>query len=176
MTASIRHDIGHSGQGASDLDAILLQNSSQLPLSKRNLLVRQMRIDNASHTATAVSKHSKAFHRVSSRQTTMAKQARPRLPIQAPRASRAVAFRPRSLSVIPERCFFSVSCFSTRVALAGKMAGNARNRPPKTGPYRLARSPAAAVIAPPNRKRSAYSYHRVRFTADMSMSILIRLL
>jgi hypothetical protein len=30
--------------------------------------------------------------------------------------------------------FFSVSCFSTSVALAGKMAGKARKRPPKIGP------------------------------------------
>jgi hypothetical protein len=40
--------------------------------------------------------------------------------------------------------------FSIRVALAGKIAGKARNKPPTTGPKRKAISPAMTVIAPPS--------------------------
>src|SRR5215472_12273965 len=51
-----------------------------------------------------------------------------------PRASRAAASRPRVVFAIPALLFFSSSCFSRRVALAGKSAGKARNKPPNTGP------------------------------------------
>jgi hypothetical protein len=46
----------------------------------------------------------------------------------------AAALRPRALSIIPIRLFSPASCFSTSVALAGKIAGNARKKPPRTGP------------------------------------------
>ena len=39
--------------------------------------------------------------------------------------------------------------FDEKVALAGKIAGKARNRPPKIGPKRAAMTPATTVIAPP---------------------------
>jgi hypothetical protein len=62
--------------------------------------------------------------------------------------------------------FFSFTCFSTRVAVAGNIAGNARNKPPITGPYDFAIIPVATVAKPPNRKRKTISYHLVRQSAD----------
>jgi hypothetical protein len=53
------------------------------------------------------------------------------------------------------------------VALAGKIAGNARKSPPSTGPKYLARVLAITVIAPPNAKRTRYSYHFVLASAPM---------
>jgi hypothetical protein len=47
------------------------------------------------------------------------------------------------------------------VALAGKIAGKARNRPPTTGPKRAAIRPATTVIAPPSANLARYSYQRV---------------
>src|SRR6202008_1108596 len=52
-------------------------------------------------------------------------------------------------------------------------AGNARKRPPRTGPKCRASSPATKVMAPPKRKRTAYSYHRVRRKADKFRRTLI---
>jgi hypothetical protein len=60
----------------------------------------------------------------------------------------AAACPPRIVFAIPAFFFFSRPCFSISVALAGKIAGNARKRPPKTGPYFLATSPVRTVIAP----------------------------
>ena len=62
----------------------------------------------------------------------IAKQVSPRFPSAAPRATSAAALQRLPLSIILVRYFFSVSCFSTSIPLAGKMAGKARNRPPKT--------------------------------------------
>jgi len=67
-------------------------------------------------------------------QAAEAKTASATLPIAAPRASKAAASRPRPLVAMPARCFFSFSCFSTNVALAGKIAGKARKAPPTLGP------------------------------------------
>jgi hypothetical protein len=106
-------------------------------------------------------------------QATIAKPMSPRLPMPAPRASRAAAFLPRDVAAMPAARFFSVSCFSTSVELAGKIAGKARNKPPNTGPYRFARIPAMTVIVPPKRNRTAYSYHLVSFRAEMSKEIFI---
>jgi hypothetical protein len=95
------------------------------------------------------------------------------VPIEAPRASKAAARWPRDVFWIPAFLFLSSSCFSTRVALAGKMAGNARKRPPKTGPKCCATNPANNVIDPPKTKRIVYSYHLVRRSADNSKRTLI---
>lgn len=91
----------------------------------------------------------------------------------APRASSAAACRPREVFVIPAFRFFFRSCSSTSVALAGKIAGNARKRPPNTGPNRLASKPAITVMAPPNKNRTPYSYHLVPARADRSTVTLI---
>jgi len=105
-------------------------------------------------------------------QTRKPNKASPRLPKAAPAASSAAAWRPRIEREIPARSFFSFSCFSTRVALAGNIAGNARNNPPKAGPKRLASRPAITVMAPPTRKRTAYSYHLVLRNAEKSKDTL----
>jgi hypothetical protein len=101
-------------------------------------------------------------------QTTIAKNDKPNVPIAAPRASRAAASFPRVVPSFPTFCFFSSSCFATKVTLAGKIAGKARNNPPTTGPKCLATRPVAAVIAPPNKKRTAYSYQRIFRIAEKS--------
>ncbi len=88
------------------------------------------------------------------------------LPIVAPRASKATAFLARLTPFMPARCFFSFSCFSIRVALAGKIAGNARNSPPTTGPYAFATMPVATVARPPKTIRRKTSYHFVCFNAE----------
>src|SRR5579864_2676943 len=89
--------------------------------------------------------------------TRNAKIRSPRLPIAAPAASTLAASLPRAVALSPCSCFFSFSCFSISVALAGKIAGNARNKPPMPGPYFLAISPAMAVMRPPKKNRTASS-------------------
>jgi hypothetical protein len=89
--------------------------------------------------------------------TTIAKHMSPTLPSAAPYASSPAACLPRLVLSIPAFCFFCRSCFSMSVALAGKIAGNARRKPPTTEPCCLATSPARTV-APPKRNRRAYSY------------------
>jgi hypothetical protein len=59
------------------------------------------------------------------------------------------------------------------VALAGKIAGNARKSPPTSGPNFLEMMAAIAEIAPPNTNRAAYSYHLVWRKVDVSKRILI---
>ena len=95
------------------------------------------------------------------RQTSTAKTPRPMLPIADPAASTLTAFAARCVPVIPARSFFCFSCFSIRVALAGNIAGNAKNSPPTTGPNAFAMIPADAVTSPPNKNRTAYSCHFV---------------
>ena len=63
-------------------------------------------------------------------QTTVANPARPMQPSAAPAASSAATSRPGMTPCRPARFFFWVSCFSTSVALAGKIAGKARKRRP----------------------------------------------
>src|SRR6267143_1001995 len=96
-----------------------------------------------------------------SRRMATANAMRPILPIAAPAASRPAASLPRIVLSRRVAVFFCFSCFSTRVALAGKIAGNARNKPSTPGPHLLAINPAATVMAPPNANLRAYSYHLV---------------
>jgi hypothetical protein len=58
-------------------------------------------------------------------------------------------------------------------ALAGKMAGNAKNIPPMPGPNFWTMMPATAVISPPKRNRTAYSYHFVCPRTERSTLICI---
>lgn len=97
----------------------------------------------------------------SSRHISKAKTNSPPLPIAEPAASIPAASFPCRVPRNLLRSFFCFSCFSIRVALAGKIAGKARNSPPMTGPNRLAIRPAKAVISPPKRNRMPYSYHLV---------------
>jgi len=135
---------------------------------KRTLLRRQSAIVTTSHNVRPPRRASPAFHEGNVLHTTIAKQTKPRLPKADPFASSAAAFRPRTLSMMPDFRFFRVSCFSTKVALAGKIAGNAKNKPPNTGPACFAMTPADTVTAPPRRNRSAYSYHFVLLSPGMS--------
>jgi len=67
------------------------------------------------------------------------------LPIAAPAASILAASLPRWAPCSPFFSFFCFSCFSISVALAGKIAGNARKSPPTAGPNCLAMTRAMAV-------------------------------
>ena len=100
--------------------------------------------------------------------TMTAKAVSPTAPRAAPAASSAAASRPRTMPRKPADFFFCVSCFSTSVALAGKIAGKARKRPPTTGPLRCAIRPAAAVISPPKTNLMAYSCHPDGHLSDPS--------
>ncbi len=137
----------------------------------------------ASHVSTANRNHARvAPHRTMAdgyleihNQTTTANAARPTLPMAAPAASTPAAVRPLILPCSPARSFSCRSCFSSRVAVAGKMAGNAKNSPPIPGPQRFAIMPVRAVTIPPNRKRTAYSYHLERPSAAVSILIFTTL-
>jgi len=61
---------------------------------------------------------------------------------------------------------FSCCSFSSNVALAGKIAGKAINRPPSAGPYLFAMMPARTQMAPPNRNLRANWYHFAWRSAD----------
>jgi hypothetical protein len=113
------------------------------------------------------------FHEGRSCQTTIAKLASPRQPRDVPRASSAAACRPRAVLKIPARAFRSLSCFSISVALAGKIAGTAKNKPPTAGPCRFAMRPAATVITPPKKNLIAYSYHFVLESAEKLARIIV---
>jgi hypothetical protein len=106
-------------------------------------------------------------------QTNRAKTDSPMLPIAEPAASILAASRPRCVPSRPSFSFFCLSCFSISVALAGKMAGNAKNIPPTPGPNFWAMMPATAVISPPKRNRTAYSYHFVYPRTERSTLICI---
>ncbi len=106
-------------------------------------------------------------------QTSRAKTKSPLLPIAAPAASILAASLPRCVPRNPSFSFFCFSCFSISVALAGKIAGNAKNSPPMPGPNFLAMMPAKAVISPPKRNRTAYSYHFVCPRTERSTLICI---
>lgn len=110
------------------------------------------------------------------RLTTRAKMKRPILPMEAPAASIAAAFFPRAAPCKPARPFFCFSCFSIRVAPAGKIAGKAKKSPPTPGPNSFAIMPAPAVINPPKRNRTPNSYQRVFFRAEASILTCIGLL
>jgi hypothetical protein len=109
----------------------------------------------------------------SSFQTNIAKAIRPMLDIAAPAASAPAACLPRYFPLRPFSRLRSRSCFSTRVLLAARIAGNARNNPPKLGLIRFAIKPAPAVTSPPRANRITYSYHLVRFNPDVLRATII---
>ena len=106
-------------------------------------------------------------------QTKTANMINPSAPMLAPAESRAAALRPRRVPCSCASCLRSFSCFSIRVALAGKIAGKARNKPPILGPNSFATTPARAVVAPPIRNRDIYSGQRVLASAEGLRRILI---
>lgn len=111
------------------------------------------------------------FHLVTDAAMSRPKANRPMLPIAVPAASIATTARARLAPPRPARCFFSFSCLSIRVALAGKIAGKARNRPPTAGPYFLPMIPVAAVMSPPTMNRVRSSYQRVCLRGEGSRMI-----
>jgi hypothetical protein len=127
------------------------------------LLIKNYRRFRICHAATETASHRrvappKTIHARSlgmNRETTNAKTNKPTLPIDEPAASTLAALLPRFTPLSPRDFFFFVSCFSMRVALAGKIAGKAKNKPPTPGPNFRAIIPARAVINPPKRNRTA---------------------
>ena len=101
-----------------------------------------------SQTSVASGKTTKRPVRGSHIQKTNAKPARPMQPIAVPSASMAATMRPRLVPLNPARALCCFSCASTRLALAGKMAGKARKKPPITGPNRCAINPAMTHTEP----------------------------
>ena len=135
--------------------------------SARRLLrwVRKMRLLRVHHARVAAANHTKVARRktpiVASRgkhsQHTRAKPASPMQPMAAPAASTPATVRPRIVPSRPALALCLRSCASTRLAPAGKIAGNARNNPPISGPKRLEISPAVMHTPPPNRNRITHS-------------------
>jgi hypothetical protein len=66
----------------------------------------------------------------------IAKATMPKAPSTAPVDSSAAASSPRRRPSSPASRLRLISCFSIRVALAQKIAGSARNRPPIDAPQR----------------------------------------
>ena len=128
--------------------------------------IRQAVVAIANHADSARSITIQNGNAVADSHTTMANAKRPALPNVAPAASRAAACRPRRLPCKPLSRFRRRSCASMRVALARKIAGNARKRPPRDGPPKSATRPARQVASPPSVKRTRYSYQRLSFSAE----------
>jgi hypothetical protein len=74
------------------------------------------------------------------------------LPIAAPPASILAASLPRGAPCSSFFPSFASRVSSMSVALAGKIAGNARKSPPTAAPNCLAMTPAMAVTSPPKNK------------------------
>jgi hypothetical protein len=102
------------------------------------------------HAKDAVHRTTPRSWLVESSHTKKPNTSRPKLPNAAPAASAPAAVRPRFFPFLPVCSFFLASCFSIRVAAAGKIDGNARNNPPITGPNWIPITPAIAVTTPPN--------------------------
>jgi hypothetical protein len=129
--------------------------------------------DTISHASVAPGSTIQALNLGRSCQTSKAKANSPMLPTAEPAASTPTACRARLRPSKPSFSFFRLSCFSMSVALAGKIAGNARNSPPGPGPHSFAIIPAIAVTNPPPTNRTAYSYHLVCPKTEVSTLISI---
>ena len=101
---------------------------ARLLRTRQCLRRRQIRTEIAAHTTSAAKSAIAPFDMGRSFHAISAKPTSPMLPMTAPRASRAAASRPRAVFAMPALFFLSRSCFSSRVALAGKSAGKARNK------------------------------------------------
>lgn len=100
-------------------------------------------------------------------QTKIAKAINPVLATAAPAQSAPAACLLRYFPCKPFSSLRSRSCFSTRVLLAARIAGNARNNPPKLGLIFFAIKAEPAVTSPPNTNRTRYSYHFARLGPDV---------
>jgi len=167
---------GHPGNAVGTAtDRFFVPNLCHPDRSNPRIVLRsyQRTTETMSHTRVAPASTSQAGWRARNCHTIIAKTANPTLPIVAPRASRHAAFRPRIAPSMPARCFFSFSWFSTSVALAGKIAGNAKNNPPIPGPNVFAIIPVVTVMRPPKMKRTIYSCHFVCLKAAKQTFTLI---
>jgi hypothetical protein len=108
--------------------------------------ISQTSTDTVSQARVATARTSQGLSLATNLHTTNAKARSPILPIAAPAASMLAASLPRVAPSNPSFSFFSFSYFSIRVALAGKIAGKARNSPPIAGPNLFAIIPATAVL------------------------------
>ena len=70
-------------------------------------------------------------------QRTMANPASPTQPSDAPAASMLAAMRPRFVPSCQRLAMRSFSCASMSVAVAGRIAGNAKKKPPAYDPNRF---------------------------------------
>lgn len=104
---------------------------------------------------------------------TKANPTRPMQPREAPCESRLAAIRPRFRPSKPTLALRFISWLSTKLALAGKIAGKARKRPPTPGPKCFAIKAAATVDSPPNKNRTAYSCGLVCLREDQLTAILL---
>ena len=138
---------------------------------------RRMDHKNTETTNQAAKPTSKASHaeRGASSQIAVPKARSPKLPRAAPAASRAAASLPRRAPRSPAFSLRWRSCFSMSVALAQKIAGNARNKPPVSGPNAFAIAPVATVAKPPSTKRMRYSCQRVSRSAEGCIRIFMAL-
>jgi hypothetical protein len=121
----------------------------------------------------ASSKATVSPRRGNTSQATRAKAARPPPPRAAPAASCATASRARPRGSTPLRRAASLSCFSSKVALAGKITGKARKSPATTGPKCRAIRPVATLTSPPSTKRTRSSWPCVFLAAARSTDTLL---
>ena len=122
------------------------------------LLRRQSKMESASHPVSAASRAAAALVTGNNFHTANAEHDQAKAAQNCPSCMQCGHLPAADRVHYSRSKFLFVSCFSTSVALAGKIAGNARNRPPNTGPYRLAMGPVITVIAPPRKNLTAYSY------------------
>ncbi len=119
--------------------------------------IHQNRHDTAIHIPPDVSNMDGKLCVGSPCHSTTAKPIRPSVPMDAPVASTLACPRADQVPTLPSAFSRNVLCFSTRLTPAGKIPGNARNKPPITGPKRSATKPARTVTSPPKTNRDTYS-------------------
>ena len=120
---------------------------------------RQIVTDTTNQASVALNKIREDERPGKSCHTIVANTIMPMLPMAAPTASTPATFLPRIVPCNPARCFFSFCSFSSKVAVAGKIAGKARKSPPISGPYCSAITRARTQIIPPKKNRTANWYH-----------------
>ena len=89
---------------------------------------------------------------IASDSTSQAGAGAPQRPHNPGKAEQPQAAEDRAVGVRAGRRLLR-ACWASKVRLAGRMAGNARNNPPTIGPKRAAIKPAATVTTPPKTKR-----------------------
>jgi hypothetical protein len=166
----VNRQFGEAGlRGGSSTFAVVISSAVHSRCRHRHAHIHRRidhkNIETANQAAEPATKASHA-ERGASSQMAPPKARSPKLPRAAPAASSAAASLPRRAPRSPTFSLRSRSCFSMSVALALKIAGNARNKPPVSGPNTFAIAPVATVAKPPSTKRMRYSCHRVSRSAE----------